>query len=94
MTDFKVVSVLGTELQAASFDWITGNLYMVYRNTRRIYVCNITEAIGAQKCTEILTNGVAGDVGGLALYPEDGYAKTLDLFRKLPSMFLLTIAQV
>ena len=52
------------ELQALSLDWVTGNVYMVIRNHRRMYACDQVERI----CVELLGNQVVSDVGGLALH--------------------------
>ena len=52
------------ELLAFSLDWVTGNVYMVIRNHRRVYACDQVERF----CAELLGNQVASDVGGLALH--------------------------
>ena len=56
------------ELQALAVDWMTGNIYMVFRFHRRIYTC----AHETTSCVELLGNQVSEDVTGLALHPTRG----------------------
>ena len=51
-----------------TFDWITGNLYVVTA-TGYIYACD-TWTTGSLTCVALLTG--QGDVEGLALNPMDG----------------------
>lgn len=65
-----------------AYDWLAGNMYMVFEETRCIHACSITEAI--QKCTEILVNNkMADNVGGLALHPDYRYRYGIVFFMAL-----------
>ena len=64
------------ELSVFALDWITGNLYMVFRGHRRILACNASGNTGAEsdlRCAELFGNRVAPNVQSLALRPNYGY---------------------
>ena len=64
------------DLQAFTLDWVTTNLYMVFRGQRRILACYCTNSnkgtMCLSKCAELFGNRVAVSVGGLALDPSRG----------------------
>ena len=62
------------ELQDFAVDWLTSNIYIVFRGQRRILACsNLNNEITVgNKCVELYGNQVASSVGGLALEKDDG----------------------
>ena len=66
------VASIPVELQDFALDWITSNLYVIFRGQRRILACIAISDLANQKCAELFGNQVAVNVGGLALDPNHG----------------------